>query len=122
MTINQNGIKVKWDPKATGQRIRNLRGPLTQSELAKRIGCNQVDISRAERGIRPPSIELLLALALSFSVSVDYLLTGAQDGVAAEASPVYGNSYELLFIGNLDSPSKRAIRQLARLLSSRSAS
>ena len=122
MSINQNGIKVKWDPKATGQRIRKLRGPLTQSELAKRIGCNQVDISRAERGIRPPSIELLLALALSFSVSVDYLLTGAQDGVAAEASPVYGNSYELLFIGNLDSPSKRAIRQLARLLSSRSAS
>ncbi|MCL5953360.1 MAG: helix-turn-helix transcriptional regulator [Nitrospirae bacterium] len=95
---------------------------MTQSELAKRIGCKQVDISRAERGIRPPSIELLLALALSFSVSVDYLLTGVQDGVAAEASPAYGNSYELLFIGNLDSPSKRAIRQLARLLSSRSAS
>ena len=122
MTINQNGIKVKWDPKATGQRIRNLRGPLTQSELAKRIGCKQVDISRAERGVRPPSIELLLALALSFSVSVDYLLTGINDGVAAEASPVYGNSFETLFIGNLDTPSKRAIRQLARLLSSRSAS
>ena len=95
---------------------------MSQSELATRIGFKQVDISRAERGVRPPSIELLLALALYFDETVDYILTGAKDGVAAEISPVYGSSLELLFIGNLDSPSKRTLRQLARLLASRSVS
>lgn len=122
MTINQNRIEVKWDPKAAGQRIRNIRGPLTQEAFAARIGFNQVDISRAERAERPPSIELLLAVALYSGETVDYILTGVKNGVAAESSPVYGSSLELLFIGNLDTPSKRTLRQLARLLASRSVS
>ncbi len=122
MTINQKGIKVKWDPLAAGQRIRNIRGTLTQSDFAARIGFKQVDISRAERAERPPSIELLLAVALYSGETVDYILTGVKNGVAAETSPTYGSSIELLFIGNLDTPSKRTLRQLARLLASRSVS
>ncbi len=122
MTINQKGLKINWDAKATGQRIRAIRGPLSQQEFARKLGVQQVDISRIERGIRPPSIELLLALASLSEVTVDYILTGGPEGGAAESSPPYSSSVELLFIGNLDSPSKRALRQLARLLASRSIS
>ena len=122
MTINQKGLKINWDAKATGQRIRAIRGSLSQQEFARKLGVQQVDISRIERGIRPPSIELLLALASLSEVTVDYILTGGPEGGAAESSPPYSSSVELLFIGNLDSPSKRALRQLARLLASRSIS
>ena len=123
MTINQNGIKVKWDAKATGQRIRVIRGPLSQNDFARKLGVAQVDVSRVERGVRPPSIELLLAISSLSGVTVDYLLTGTTGEGTAESSPLYdGPSREILFIGDLDTPSKRTIRQLARLLASRSVS
>ncbi|MGC8500370.1 MAG: helix-turn-helix domain-containing protein [Leptospirillia bacterium] len=121
MNISQNGIKVNWDKKSAGQRVRALRGALSQSEFARQLGIAQVDVSRIELGVRSPSIETLLALAALSGQSVDYILTGQGAG-ASEISPAYGPSTELLFIGDLDLPSRKALRQLAKLLSSRSVS
>jgi transcriptional regulator with XRE-family HTH domain len=121
LSVDQKGIKVNWDRKSAGQRVRALRGALSQTEFARRLGIAQVDVSRIELGVRSPSIETLLALATFSGQSVDYILTGQGSG-ASEISPPYGPAEELLFIGDLDMPSRRILRQLAKLLASRSLS
>jgi transcriptional regulator with XRE-family HTH domain len=47
---------------------------LTQKELAKSIGVHFSHISRYERGISLPSIDVVKKIAQVFSVSTDYLL------------------------------------------------
>jgi len=66
----------KYSPTQVGQRIREIRGGMTQTEFAKLIGVKKQNyISRYERG-RVPNPELLLRIADYGKVSVDWLLTG----------------------------------------------
>lgn len=79
-------------PRDVGRRIRKIRGELSQSDFARRIGIpNQNGVSRYEKGRIPPP-ELLLRIARYGKVSIDWVLTGrASDGgsIAAEPRPVY---------------------------------
>ena len=56
-------------------RLKTLReeNHLTQTELAKRINSNKVQISRYEQGVVLPVGETVVKLADLFDVSVDYL-------------------------------------------------
>ena len=56
-----------------GQRIRELRrtGGLTQEALSE-----ELKLRKIECGSRGPSLDLLIALAVFFDVSTDYLLMG----------------------------------------------
>ncbi len=66
----------KFSPGQVGQRIRMVRGRLTQTDFAKVLGVyKQNYISRYERG-RVPSPELLIKIADHGRVSIDWLLTG----------------------------------------------
>ena len=64
------------DAKDLGRRIYNLRSVrgMTQEELAAKIGKSPASVGHIERGMRLPSLEVLLALAAIFEVSLDYLL------------------------------------------------
>lgn len=55
------------------KQIREAKG-LTQKEVAVAIGCTPLVYSRYERGLREPSIEMLLRLADVFGISTDTLL------------------------------------------------
>lgn len=59
-----------------GKRLKQLRKgiPLSQEQLAQRIGVTKSLISSYENGVRFPSCEVLLQLSRVFHVSVDYLL------------------------------------------------
>lgn len=46
---------------------------MSQSELAKKVGCNQTAIGKYERGQLEPNIKTLKQLASIFNVSIDYL-------------------------------------------------
>jgi len=66
----------KFSPAQVGQRIRMVRGKVTQTDFAKVLGVyKQNYISRYERG-RVPSPDLLIKIAEHGRVSVDWLLTG----------------------------------------------
>ena len=57
-------------------RIRNLREDrdLTQSDMAKYLGCSQVSYSYYELGRRILPVDILAKLAVFFDTSTDYLL------------------------------------------------
>ena len=57
-------------------RLRHRREDkrLTQSELAKMIGINNVSMSHYESGTRRPNYEVLVSLSKALETSVDYLL------------------------------------------------
>lgn len=59
-----------------GERIRMLRekNKLTQTELSKKLGIPNQNLSNYERGFRHPDYEALQKIADFFDVSVDYLL------------------------------------------------
>ena len=79
-------------PKEVGRRVRKIRGGLSQSEFARRIGVpNQNGVSRYEGGRIPPP-ELLVKIARFGKVSVDWVLTGRSlegASLAAEHRPAY---------------------------------
>lgn len=47
---------------------------MSQEEVAKRVELTKATISGYERGIKSPSVEAVVNLALLFNVSTDYLL------------------------------------------------
>jgi transcriptional regulator with XRE-family HTH domain len=59
-----------------GQRIKDLRGPLPQPELARRLGVSLRAVQKWEGGDSAPQWENLVALSKFFSVSQDFLLYG----------------------------------------------
>ena len=62
--------------KQVGQRIRRVRGSLTQTHFAKAVGVRKQNyVSRYEHG-RIPSPELLVRISDFGKTSVDWLLTG----------------------------------------------
>jgi transcriptional regulator with XRE-family HTH domain len=64
------------DLAAIGKRIRQVRGDEGQEVFAPRLGITQSQLSKVERGVLPPSIEVLLRLKKEFGKSVDWILTG----------------------------------------------
>lgn len=66
-----------------GDRLKRLRGELSQEQLANKIGGTASDVSRWERGVTLPRAETIRALCLYFRVSADYLL-GLRDQPPAE--------------------------------------
>ena len=64
---------------------------LSQYKLAELLGFSRGLISNYEQGRREPDYNTLLAFALFYHVSVDYLL-----GLTDEENSTYGNDGELL--------------------------
>jgi transcriptional regulator with XRE-family HTH domain len=67
---------LKPDLAAIGLRIRELRGKERQDDFAPSLGITQGQLSKIERGLVAPSVELLLRLRERFGKSVDWILTG----------------------------------------------
>ena len=71
---NKPGRGINWVE--VGKRVRSLRGLLTQSEYAKKIGVSQGYLSDIERGNKEVGPEVLLRIREDSSRSVDWILTG----------------------------------------------
>ncbi|MDE7138822.1 MAG: helix-turn-helix domain-containing protein [Ruminococcus sp.] len=59
-----------------GQKIKHRREELgyTQAELAQKVQASQPYISRLEKGNFNPSTQMIISLAVTLDVSIDYLL------------------------------------------------
>ena len=60
--------------KTLGEKLRMVRGSLTQTELAQMLDIPQGYISRYEKGVVKPSIYFIYGLEKHFNVSLDWLL------------------------------------------------
>ncbi len=56
------------------QRLRELRGDLSQGQYADKIGSKQTTLSSWERGFREPNLDGLVLIATTSGVSCDWLL------------------------------------------------
>ncbi len=74
----------KKDPKTLGERIRYLRGDLTQSEFADILRIKQAMVSRYEADKETPSPKVLLRIAQFCGRPMEWLLTG-QDSVSSSS-------------------------------------
>jgi transcriptional regulator with XRE-family HTH domain len=61
-----------------GSRLKELRGNLSQAEMAGRLGTAQSTYSAWERGTREPDIDTILSVVAMFSVTSDWLLGAAK--------------------------------------------
>jgi transcriptional regulator with XRE-family HTH domain len=61
-----------------GERVARLRRDQAwrQKELASRVGCSLQQVSKLERGCWTPRVSVVVRLAETFNVTVDFLLTG----------------------------------------------
>ena len=67
-----------YDVKEVGRRIKKtrMRAGLTQEQLAQLLEITIDHVSKIERGNKGISIDLAVALAMQFHVSIDFLLLG----------------------------------------------
>lgn len=58
---------------------RRVAKNLTQQQLADKCGIKQNSISRYEKGVREPSIKVLMTLAKALDCSIDELLRDPEE-------------------------------------------
>lgn len=63
------------------EKLRNLRQSRgwSQAQLAQKIGADPNRVSRYERGVIWPTLELVVKIAEVFEVSTDYLIRSGED-------------------------------------------
>ena len=71
------------------ERLRTVRGSMTQSEFASRLRTPLTTLGRYERGTNLPDLEFVINLCTIFGVSPEWLLFGRGDSrsSAPDASP-----------------------------------
>jgi transcriptional regulator with XRE-family HTH domain len=65
---------IDW--KAVGERLKALRGGITQAQFAKQIGASQGYVSHLERGEKEIGPEILLRISQLSDRSMEWILTG----------------------------------------------
>jgi len=99
-----------------GERIKKLREKslLSQKELARLIGLeHQSHVSRIELGESSPSADVLNAIAKTFNVTTDYILSGC---VAGFAHPSQSEFYMGYNVSISNAKGKEAVRFLGKCL------
>lgn len=76
MSSAKKHVRSLIDWKGVGWRLKQLRGPNTQGEFAKRIGVSQGYLSHLERGEKEIGPEILLRISRECGKSIEWLLTG----------------------------------------------
>ena len=66
------------DLAAIGRRVRELRGAERQDDFAPVLDITQGQLSKIERGLFAPSVEVLLKLCERTGRSVDWILRGEE--------------------------------------------
>jgi transcriptional regulator with XRE-family HTH domain len=61
---------------AVGQRIRQLRGDVTQEEFASSLGISQAQLSKYELGQSALPLGVLVKIAHKYGRTTDWILTG----------------------------------------------
>ena len=78
----------KKELKTLGQRIRSIRGDLTQVELAQALRIKPAMVSRYEADKETPSPKTMLAIARFSGRSMEWILTGEEQKGSERTKPL----------------------------------
>lgn len=78
--ISRKEEKMNLDAKAISQRIKQFRkdNGLTQQQFADKIGISMNFLSKIESGMKIPSIDVFVEIAVQFEVSLDWVIMGKE--------------------------------------------
>lgn len=76
--MKKETIKKDVLKKEIGERVKSLRGKMTQAEFGKIFGRSQDAICAYEKGIVFPPIDVIVKMAQQFNVSVEWIITGKE--------------------------------------------
>lgn len=62
-----------------GERLRSLRGPLSQADFGSELGVSQPTVRNYENGARLPDSDFVKNVCNKFGISADWLLFGKED-------------------------------------------
>ena len=70
-----------YDTYESGKRIQELRKAhdMTQAQLAEKLNISLDHMRKIENGQRGCSVDLLISVSMTFSVSLDFLVLGKSD-------------------------------------------
>jgi transcriptional regulator with XRE-family HTH domain len=104
-----------FSAKLFGQRLREVRGGMTQAEFAKVMEITTPTVIRYESGERLPSVDFLHRLITTFGVAATWILQGGEDRQLS--LPV--TSEEAILLGSYRNSGKRkdVIREVADMAS-----
>jgi transcriptional regulator with XRE-family HTH domain len=97
-----------------GEKIKKLRKAkrFTQGELADKVGISSNHLSRLERGVFQPSIEVVKRLASELDVDVDGLLSEEDDSSPAVSIKNRELSERVKMIDQLEPEDQQAIMRV----------
>lgn len=86
-----------------GKRVKKAREELgkTQFELAEQIGISQNFLGDIERGLKLPSVDVLIKISNVLKLSLDYLFSDSLDNIAAEPDPIYFTDRQLTIMNKV---------------------
>lgn len=101
--------------KVMAGRIRLLRQQvgMTQAELAAKLEVSTALVTQWEMGVRKPSLPVIVALAKTLGVSVDYIV-GAQETPQAFLDEEMANLFQE--ISTLPKKDRTVIREIVKVL------
>lgn len=84
-----------------GERIKQIRGKLSQAEFAEKTGINKSTLGRYERNVNKPDTASINAICKIFKVNSSWLLTG-EGRAFFDDSSVVSDTDELLIVNSND--------------------
>lgn len=96
---NQSDTKIN-EVEAIGQRLREVRGGMTQAEFAEKLGVDRQTVMRYETGKRVPDA-LVLKRLIELNVNAHWLLTGQPESNQTDTN-IGGESLSVLKVISAD--------------------
>lgn len=102
------------------ERLRELRGDLSQCEFAAKIGVKQTSYSSWERGVKDPAAQTVAQISSTFGVSADWLLGLSDNREGTQNSSVAPNLARLKDAATIvltrSEDLERAVKELKAML------
>lgn len=105
--------------KIFSERLKTLRGAVSQTAFAQRLGVSQVALSRFETNKREPDLETLCRFSIVLAVSADWLL-GLTDnpsvdrGGVTNTATANGNGAQAAAGGSIQSTDGKTLSDIIR--------
>lgn len=102
------------------ERLRELRGSLSQCDFARKIGVKQTSYSSWERGVKDPAAQTVAQISSTFGVSADWLLGLSDNREGSSSASVSPNLARLKDAATIvltrSEDLERAVKELKEML------
>lgn len=99
--------RASLDGLTVGERLKQVRGEVSQDTFAQRLGVSRKTLIRYESGERLPDMDFMLALHSKLQIPPMWLMTGAADSLSGAMTK--NEKFLIDTYRNLDDSTKKAV-------------